>query len=1266
MRFCKSLQLFIFLVVFAFLALGQVGNGTITGTVTDPVGAVVPGATVEARNVATGVVFPAVSTSTGNYTIPDLPVGSYEVSVKVQGFKTYTHTNLALAAAGIIREDVTLQVGNATEAVTVTAEASLLKTETAELSHNVSIDQMNDLPLLGVGTSNSGTSGVRNPYNVLQTIPGVSNYASSGQFTLNGLGGNMTETMRVEGQDSTSRLFGTYDYTQMGQPSADSIQEIAFQTSNYAAEYGQAGSAVINMTMKSGTNQYHGSGFDYFVNEDLYAGDPFTVSAGPLGGNGGKLRPRQRRNDFGGTLGGPIFIPKVYNGRNKSFFFFNYEQFLETTQYSLTDTVPVPAYLAGDFSGISPNGNCSLCVAQGIPTGALGTNQVDALGRPLFANEIYDPLTRGVNPTNNLGYANPFPNNVIPANRIDPVAAKIQALLPTAQNPNLLLNNYGAHIQGNRYTAIPSIKIDHNLSDKDKLSFFWSRINTESQISSPLGGADGLPQEIGAYRGTFIPTYTTRLNYDRTLSPTLLLHLGAGFYHTQFFDHAPFLNFDPASVGLSGFVIHRQFPQITGMCVAATAPATGCVGYGGMQNLGESIQTLNYEEKPSFTANLTWIRGSHTYKVGAELYLEQVYNGNFSTVILATGLNATSQPFTPTGSLNNFTQGFGYASFLLGDFGTTSALTGATTSTTQAPQENYRQGQQAWGVFLQDSWKVTRKMTLDYGIRWDLATPYHEQYGRLGQFDPTTPNANAGGHPGATLYANTCNCTFYQPTYPYGIGPRIGLAYQIDPKTVLRAGWGVNYQFVGATAGGIVAANGAYPLSGINSFVNIETPGAIVAPSWPVTDPNRYPVIGTVGGAAGTVPVMPDANQNRPPRINQWSVGLQREVSRNFIVEASYVANRGVWEQGAAFGGSGPLGFLSQISPARFAQFGLYPYPGTGPAGYAYKPTGLTCVAGNDCDRALLSQSINSTAVVQKLNSIGISNISPYSGFPGTNSLLSALYPFPQFGALAPTGSATGNSKYDSLQVKVTKRLSHGLQAGGAYTFARGFVRPTRQDFFNPNSNPWQLQQIPPQTLTFNATYTVPKAAFLPKYANQVTKDWQVGFYATYQSGTFLTPPVSPTLNQLSSEDIRNPGVPLYLKDINNIHSYNPYTDIVLNPAAWTACPTNATCAATSTLYTDFKAPRRPLENANIGRNFRIKERMNLQIRGEFVNIFNRTLMPNPITTNPQNAPQKNGSIYTGGFGVINAYAAPGSIPTTAVSPVLFPRTGTIIARFTF
>jgi hypothetical protein len=1079
--------------------------------------------------------------------------------------------------------------------------------------------------------------------------------------------------MRIEGQDATSRLFNTYNYTQMAQPSADSIQEMAYQTSNYAPEYGQAGSVLINMTMRSGTNQYHGTGYDYFVNEDLNAGYPFSVSGGPgsvSGGSGGKYRPRNRRNDFGGTLGGPVVIPKIYNGRNKTFFFFNYEQFLETTQYGFTDTVPTSAYRNGDFSAISPNGTCSLCSLYGIQQTALGvpTPQMDALGRPMFANEIYDPLTRATTSTG-LGYANPFPNNVIPANRFDQVALNIQKLMPQPTTGSLT-NNLSANIGGGRYSAIPSVKIDENISNNDKISFYWSRNNTESQISSPLGGADGLPLEIGAYRGTFVPTYTIRLNYDRTLKPNLLLHVGAGYLKTRFYDRAPFLNFDPASVGLNGFVINRQFPSITGLNYPLVPGSTTVSAYGGMQNLGEAIQTLNYEEKPSYAANLTWIRGTHTYKIGAELYLQQNYTGSFSTVTLsttsATNQGATAQPFIPTVSLNGFTQGFGYANYLLGDY----------TSTTQTPQENYRQGQQVWGLYLQDSWKVTRKLTVDYGLRWDLATPFKEQYGRLGQFSTTLANANAGGHPGATIYASNCNCQFYQPTYPYALGPRIGVAYQLNPKTVLRGGWGINYQFVGNTAGGIVAANGAYPLAGINPYVNIETPGSIVAPSWPVTDPNRYPVVGTVGSplVAGTTPTMPDANQNRPPRINQWSIGIQREITRSFIMEASYVGNIGVWEQGAAFAASGPLGFLSQISPARFAQFGLYPYPGTGPAGYNYKPAGLNCVAGNDCDRALLSQPISSTAVIQKLASAGINNILPYTGFPTTQSLQSALYPFPQFGNIGPTNSATGNSKYDSLQIKATKRFSHGLQASGAYTFAKGFVRPTRQDFFNPAGNPWALQQIPPQVLTFNVTYTIPKFEALPKYVDEFIKDWQVGFFANYQSGVFLTPPTSPTSNYLTSEDMRVAGQPLYLKDVNNIHSYNPYTDVVLNPAAWASCPTNSTCPAASTLYSDFRGPRHPQENANIGRHFRFgKEgRYDIYIRGEFVNIFNRTSMPNPSSTaNPAVAPSRNNlGIYTSGFGVVNAYLAPNTGPLTIVNgfatTYLTGRTGTLIGRFSF
>ncbi len=619
-------------------AFGQVGNGSITGVVTDATGAVVAGASVEAKNSATGVVYNGVSTSSGAYTIADLPIGTYGVTVTVKGFKTYTHTNLAVGAQQVIREDVALQVGAATESVTVTAEASLMKTESAELADNVTIGDLDSLPLIGIGTVNAGTSGYRNPYNTLLTLPGVSGYASSGVFQINGLGQAFvtTETMRIEGQDATDRFYGAYDYTQMAQPSVDAVQEIAYQVSNYAPEFGQAGSVVINMTMKSGTNQYHGSLYDYLVNEDLDAGDPFSKSGGcitgptgvsqcsPTGGNGGKFRPTQRRDDFGGTLGGPIVIPKIYNGHNKTFWFFNYEEFLETDHYGFNDTVPTANYLNGNFSQISPNGTCSSCAQLGIQTTALGTPavQVDPNGNHVFANEIFDPATRAQatsGPLAGQGYALPFPNNSIPVTRFDPISVKILSYVPPANNASLFTQNYVVNQPGHRYSAIPAFKIDHNIDTKDKISFYYSENTTQNQYNPTLGSMDGFPTTITAARGSFITNWQERLNYDRTITPTLLLHLGVGMFFESFVDNSPTLNFNVQQLGLAGALINRNFPTIVGTCTAGAA-GTCTNATGGLAGIGTSggIQDPTYEPKPTATANLTWVRGKHTYKAGAE------------------------------------------------------------------------------------------------------------------------------------------------------------------------------------------------------------------------------------------------------------------------------------------------------------------------------------------------------------------------------------------------------------------------------------------------------------------------------------------------------------------------------------------------------------------------------------------------------------------------------------------------------------------------
>ena len=685
------------------------------------------------------------------------------------------------------------------------------------MTHNVSLDTLNQLPLLGIGTANSGTSGVRNPYNSLQTLPGVSSYASSGQFTLNGLGGNMTETMRVEGQDATSRLFGTYDYTQMGQPSADSIQEVAFQTSNYSAEFGQAGSVVINMTMKSGTNQYHGTGYDYFVNEDLNAGNPFSAST-PSAASTGPVTAATISVEPWAVQSSSRNSTTARTRRSSS----------STTNSSWrprsTDS-PTPCRqphsLKGDFSGDLSERELQPLRAHTAfrPVRSGADAQLDALGRPMFANEIYDPLTRAVNPTNNLGYANPFPNNIIPLTRFDPVAQKIAALFP-APSPE---NSQSASATTARTSPVDATR---RFRPSRSITIFPTKTSCPSSIRastprarSPLRWATRTACHftIGAYRGTFIPTYTTSLNYDRTLSADPLAAPGRGLLSHPLRRSCSVHQLRSLHLWAFGLrertpvpELHRNLrdPHLELPPAPVTAECRTSEPRG-------QIQTLNYEEKPSFTANLTWVHGNHTIKGGAELYLEQVFNGSFAGVTLntgattgSTGVGATAQPFTPTASFNGFTQGFGYANFLLGDY----------TSTAQTPQLNYRQGNQEWGVFIQDTWKVTRKLTLDYGIRWDLSTTYKEQYGRLGQFDPNLANANAGGHPGATIYASTCNCQFYQPIYPYAVGPRLGVAYQLNPKTVLRGGFGVNYQFINATAGGIVTTNGAYPLAGHQSL----------------------------------------------------------------------------------------------------------------------------------------------------------------------------------------------------------------------------------------------------------------------------------------------------------------------------------------------------------------------------------------------------------------------------------------------------------------
>src|SRR5579872_1715189 len=1180
----------------AVVALAQSDRGTITGTISDPAGAVVANAAVEIKNVENGAVYQAGASATGNYTLAQLPAGQYELSVEVPGFKKYVRKNITVEVAQTYRVDVVLEVGSNTESVTVNAEAPLLKTESGELSHTVTTDTMNNLPVMGIGSS-AGASGMRNPYAVVQLLPGAT-YSPDVDIRINGMPAN-TQAMRIEGQDATN---GWYSAQSQTQGSVDAIQEFAVQTSNYSAELGQAGGGLFNLTMKSGTNQLHGTAYDYFVNEALNAGTPFTND-----GKGDLLRPRQRRNDYGFNLGGPVYIPKIYDGHDKAFFFFNFEHFAETIiTNNVSGTVPTLAYRTGDFSRALTNRN-------------LGT---DLLGRPILENAIYDPTSDFV--SGGVRYRNPFNNNTIPVTQFDPVAVKIQNLIPLPTSSGLI-NNYLPTYTNPKYTLVPSVKGDYQISARSKISGFWSLNRQDNPNNSALPA----PERSGQPR--LVNSNTYRLNFDETLTPTLLLHFGAGLLDTRINDHTD--RFDPvAQLGLTG-TNSTLFPVIGAVVGAPNSTLLG--NQGGMNyNTGSGNQIHLIYRKPTGNTSLTWVHNNHTYKFGGEVMVNgyQMFNetytmGWFNYSVADTGMPALNGVSLPS------TVGFSYASFLMGRVNNGIDAVPAVT----------HMGAHSISWFAQDSWKVSRTLTLDYGLRYDFSTYLQDGNGYYGIFSPSTPNPNAGGRLGAIIYegygGGRCNCAF-SSNYPFAFGPRLGLAYQINSKTVLRIGSGVSYyktdnNNLGFSAGSqynFQTASYGYPAFQMASGV----PYKITFPNF---DPGQYLFPGVLGSA----PQEQDRHAGRPARQIQWSVGIQREITPNLLVEAAYVGNRGAWWNAAG------LICTNCIGQDTLAANGLN--------------------LSNAADRTLLASPISSAIAAAR----GFT--APYAGFPSSATVAQSLRPFPQYGNITNWHWVPlGDTWYESLQLKATKRFNHGLEFSTNFTWSKQLTLGVEDDFgrgggviindaFNrPNQKALSVFDQPFQYV-FSGSYTTPKLSGGNKFTGNkifswIARDWQIGTLLRYSSGTPIPSPTSTnslaTYLYQSTLFNRNPGVAPFTQDLN-CHCFDPSKNLVFNPAAWSN-PGPGQWGTAAAYYSDFRYQRRPVENMSLGRVFRVKERASLQIRAEFTNIFNRTEVSNPTATNPLATPQLNGlGQYTAGFGYIN-------LGTTFSAP----RQGQLVARFQF
>jgi len=1191
-------------------ASAQTATGTITGTISDPAGAVVANAPLELKNSETGTVYQTATSSTGNYTFSQLPAATYQLTVNVPGFKTHVRQNLGVQAAQTIRIDVVLEVGTSTESVTVSAEASMLSTESAAVNSNVTTDRMNSLPILGVGAATASTSGVRNPLAASVLTAGVF-WVPNTSMRVNGAPTN-TFGIKLDGQDITNGVNTSTSQAQM-QPSVDALEEVAIQASNYSAEFGQAGSGLIQYTTRSGTNSFHGSAYDYFVNEALYSHEDYD-----------HLRNRNRRNDFGGTLGGPIWIPKIYNGKDKTFFFFGYEEFLESTIVNnVLDTVPTLAYRAGNFSSL-------------LGSTSLGT---DGFGNKILQGMIYDPTTDHTFADGTRARLQ-FPGNQIPLTSFDPSAVKLQNLipLPNLGPANQTTNNYVNPFPSNRTTPIPSLKVDHSISSKLKISGYWSSTSTEVEYS-PGGFAlsEGFPDTITATRGTYIYSRTYRGNLDYTLTPTMLFHFGAGYVVNDFRDTAPITNFDMVkTLGITGGTLGpttgARVPVFGQGATPQTGTLMGPLSLGGVQSLGPYTgQVRALLQRPTGNASLSWVRGNHSYKFGGEVRFDgypTVTNSNTSGNF-AFSTNQTDDSFFANGQAKggSFT-GFPYASLLLG----------AVSSVTIAQPADTRGGRGFYAWFAQDTWKVTRKLTLDYGLRWDLFTYPREQYGRSPDFSPTLANSTAGGHPGATIYEATCNCRFAN-NYPYAYAPRVGVSYQVRPKTVLRGAIGLSYSMSQGGGQGSAGANETVTNPTFGAPAMTLSTGIPLSPVWPDLRANLYPSTATSITAG---PPAVDQNYGRPARMLQYSVGLQREISRDLVVEASYVGNRGVWWRTSSL-----LDYNALTPQGLLSQYGLD--------------------WSNPADRAILSAPLNSAAAGRFQNKV------PYAGFPTTQTVAQSLRPFPQFTSLTATGAPLGKTWYDSLQLKATKRLSHGINFTWTYTRSKELQLGAEDytglgvinDVFNRNDNKQLSASSRPNWMTLAANYTTPHVS-QNRWLSFATKDWMLGAVLQYGSGLPIQAPLSPNNNNSatllrSTYATRVPGVPLYLVDIN-CHCYDPSKTQVLNPAAWTDTP-NGTFSPSAAYYNDYRYQRRPSELASFGRTFRITERTSLAIRAEFNNVFNRTLLlgatagtyVNPSTA--LNTPIKAGpdGRYISGFGTINT--------TGTVSG---ERQGTLVARITF
>lgn len=833
-------------------------QATVTGQITDAAGAVVTGAEVTVTNIETSAKTSAVSNEDGVYTIPLLPPGNYNIAVAAANFKTSVQQNIKLDVAQRAKYDFQLEAGQVNETVTVRAEtAQLTSSETAALSQVIDEKRINDLPLNG-----------RNPLELSRLTPGVNlqatafNDARNFNLTSASINGGPSGTNAILIDGGTATLPERNEYSVS--PNVDAVKEFRVQTNSFSAEYGLTGGGVINVVTKSGTNDFRGSLFE-FVRNDRFDANTFARN------RVGTRKPPLRYNQFGGTIGGPIFFPRfgeggpvLLNGRDRAFFLFNYEGFRFRTQDTQLLRVPTLLERQGNFSQ---------------------TFVFDAVTRTYLPVVLYDPATTitngNVTTRGLLRDASGNPTVIIPANRLDPVALRTLQYYPlpnrTPDNPSGT-NNFVATPPNSTNNNQYNLRFDFDLTANSKINARYSQ-NDASSLLSPVFSPDNPAEPGGATQDRNNKNFV--LGYTQVIKPTIFNDFRFTLNRQDLLSAPPGFNLNATSlIGLPSTVPNFLFPRFNIGDVQAIGNNAGFLAVRG-QTVGQIFNAV------------TVIAGNHSLKFGVDLrnnLRDDFSPGNAS--------GAFDFSRGQTGSIVNVggrlsaTTGFGFASFLLG------AVSGGNLNVGIAKAEGFR----SYSGFVQDDYKVNQRLTLNLGLRYDLIEPSTERFDRYANFNPTRLNPITNT-PGVVEFSGDFGRSIQNPD-KNNFGPRVGFAFDVfgDARTIVRGGFGMFYYH-----NAIREFPDTQGFSQSTNFNSIAQQPVFGLQQGPVSILQPF---GSTRGAASflgdNVSYFQPDDQNS--YAQQWNLSIQRELPYNVLLDVAYAGNRGIYQFSQSYD-------LNQINP---------------------------------------------------------------------------------------------------------------------------------------------------------------------------------------------------------------------------------------------------------------------------------------------------------------------------------------------------------------